>query len=179
MWYVIQVRTGMEEEIRQQCERVIEKEILEHCFIPYCEQMKRYQGQWHKERKILFPGYVFLVCEDEEQLYHRLKKVIGLTKLIGTGREVVPLAEDEVDLLMEFGKEEQIVAMSEGIIEDDRVVVTSGPLKGHEAMIRKVDRHKRRAYLEVEMFGRKVETQVGLEIVAKVTTQGKIKEKIQ
>ena len=36
MWYVIQVRTGMEEEIRQQCERVIEKEILEHCFIPYC-----------------------------------------------------------------------------------------------------------------------------------------------
>ena len=139
MWYVIQVRTGMEEEIRQQCERVIEKEILEHCFIPYCEQMKRYQGQWHKERKILFPGYVFLVSEDEEQLYHCLKKVIGLTKLIGTGREVVPLAEDEVDLLMEFGKEEQIVAMSEGIIEDDRVVVTSGPLKGHEGMIRKVD----------------------------------------
>ena len=112
-------------------------------------------------------------------MYHCLKKVIGLTKLIGTGKEVVPLAEDEVDLLMEFGKEEQIVAMSEGIIEDDRVVVTSGPLKGHEAMIRKVDRHKRRAYLEVEMFGRKVETQVGLEIVAKVTTQGKIKEKIQ
>ena len=35
MWYVIQVRTGMEEEIRQQCERVIEKEILENCFIPY------------------------------------------------------------------------------------------------------------------------------------------------
>lgn len=179
MWYVIQVRTGMEEEIRQQCERVIEKEILEHCFIPYCEQMKRYQGEWHKERKILFPGYVFLVSEDEEQLYHCLKKVIGLTKLIGTGKEVVPLAEDEVDLLMEFGKEEQIVAMSEGIIEDDRVVVTSGPLKGHEGMIRKVDRHKRKAYLEVEMFGRKVETQVGLEIVAKVTTQGKIKEKIQ
>ena len=89
----------------------------------------------------------------------------------------MPLAEDEVDLLMEFGKEEQIVAMSEGIIEDDRVVVTSGPLKGHEAMIRKVDRHKRRAYLEVEMFGRKVETQVGLEIVAKVAARGKIKGK--
>lgn len=179
MWYVIQVRTGMEEEIRQQCERVIEKEILEYCFIPYCEQMKRYHGEWHKERKILFPGYVLLISEDEEQLYHRLKNVIGLTKLIGTGREIVPLAEDEVDLLMEFGKEEQIVAMSEGIIEDDRVVVTSGPLKGHEGMIKKVDRHKRRAYLEVEMFGRKIETRVGLEIVAKVTTQGKIKEKIQ
>ena len=46
-------------------------------------------------------------------------------------------------------------------------------------MINKEDRHKRRAYLEVEMFGRKIETRVVLEIVAKVTTQGKIKEKIQ
>ncbi len=179
MWYVIQVRTGMEETIRQQCERVIEKQILEHCFIPYCEQMKKYQGEWHKEKKILFPGYVFLVSGDQEQLYQGLKKVIGLTKLIGTGREVVPLAEDEVDFLLEFGKEEQIVAMSEGIIEDDRIVVTSGPLKGHEGMIRKVDRHKRRAYLEVEMFGRKIETWVGLEIVAKAATQRKSKEKIQ
>ena len=175
MWYVIQVRTGTEADIQRQCEKILSPGALERSFLPRCEQMKRYQGEWHKERKILFPGYVFLVCEDEEQLYHRLKKVIGLTKLIGTGREVVPLAEDEVDFLLEFGKEEQIVAMSEGIIEDDRVVVTSGPLKGHEGMIKKVDRHKRRAYLEVEMFGRKVETQVGLEIVAKMTTQGKIR----
>ena len=112
MWYVIQVRTGMEEEIRQQCERVIEKEILEHCFIPYCEQMKRYQGEWHKERKILFPGYVFLVSEDEEQLYHGLKKVIGLTKLIGTGREVVPLAEDEVSSPASFSTKEVLPEQS-------------------------------------------------------------------
>ena len=57
--------------------------------------------------------------------------------------------------------------MSEGIIENDRVVVTKGPLKGNEGLIRKIDRHKRRAYLEVGLFGRKIETQVGLEIVEK------------
>ena len=168
MWYVIQVRTGMEEEIRQQCEKVIEKDILERCFIPYCEQMKRYHGEWHKERKILFPGYVFLVSDDEETLFFRLKNVIGLTKLIGTGTEIVPLEEEEIRFLRELGKEEQIVSMSEGFIKNDRVVVTKGPLKGNEGMIRKIDRHKRRAYLEVEMFGRKIETQVGVEIVEKM-----------
>lgn len=167
MWYVIQVRTGTEEEIRRQCEMVIEKEILERCFIPYCEQMKRYQGKWHKEKTILFPGYIFLVSGDEKKLYHRLKKVTGLTKLIGTGREIVPLDEAEVRFLLEFGTEEQIVSMSEGIIENDKVVVTTGPLKGNEGLIRKIDRHKRKAYLEIEMFGRKIETQVGLEIVAR------------
>lgn len=168
MWYVIQVRTGSEEEIRKQCETVIEKDILERCFIPYCEQMKRYQGEWHKEKVILFPGYVFLVSGNEDKLYHRLRKIIGLSKLIGTGEEIVPLDEAEVSFLLEFGKEEQIVSMSEGIIEKDRVVITNGPLKGNEGLIRKIDRHKRRAYLEIEMFGRKIETRVGLEIVAKL-----------
>ncbi len=57
--------------------------------------------------------------------------------------------------------------MSEGIIENDRVVVTSGPLKGNEGLIRKIDRHKRKAWLEIEMFGRTVEMQVGLEVVGK------------
>lgn len=168
MWYVIQVRTGTEEVIRKQCENIIEKEILDRSFIPYCEQMKRYQGEWHKEKTILFPGYVFLVSGDEEKLYHRLKKVVGLTKLIGTGREIVPLNEAEVEFLLEFGMEKQIVSMSEGIIENDKVVIITGPLKGNEGLIRKIDRHKRRAYLEIEMFGRKMETQVGLEIVAKM-----------
>lgn len=167
MWYVIQVRTGTEEEIRRQCEKLIESEILERCFIPYCEQMKRYQGEWHKETQILFPGYVFLISGDLDRLYQRLKKVTGLTKLIGTGREIVPLEEAEVRFLLEFGKEEQVVAMSEGIIRNNRVVVTKGPLKGREGLIRKIDRHKRKAWLEIEMFGRKIEMRVGLEIVEK------------
>ena len=34
-------------------------------------------------------------------------------------------------------------------------------------MIRKIDRHKRKASLEIPMFGRILETQAGLEIVEK------------
>lgn len=167
MWYVVQVRTGTEEDIQKQCEKLISEETLERSFIPYCEQMKRYHGKWHKETKILFPGYIFLVSPDKEKLFFQLKKVMGLTKLIGTGDEVVPLTEEEIHFLLEFGKDEQIVEMSEGIIENDQVIITRGPLKGHEGLIKKIDRHKRKAYLEMEMFGRKLETQVGLEVVVK------------
>ena len=77
------------------------------------------------------------------------------------------MGQPEIEFLQQFGKEDQIVEMSKGIIENDRVIITSGPLKGNEALIKKIDRHKRRAYLEIEMFGRKVETQVGLEVVEK------------
>ena len=61
----------------------------------------------------------------------------------------------------------KVVEASVGVIEGDHVVVTSGPLKGHEALISKVDRHKRLAYLDMRMFGRTKTIKVGLEIVRK------------
>ena len=167
MWYVIQVRTGTEEKIRKQCETIIDKSILEKSFIPKYEQERKYQGAWHTERKVLFPGYVFLVSDEKEKLFFELKRIVGLTKLLGSGETVVPLTDEEVGFLLRLGGEEQTVRTSEGIIENDRVIVTSGPLKGNEGLIRKIDRHKRKAWLEIQMFGRTLEMQVGLEIMAK------------
>ena len=43
-----------------------------------------------------------------------------------------------------------------------------GPLVGMEGMIKRIDRHKRMAVLEVELFNRISEVKVGLEIVEKV-----------
>lgn len=167
MWYVVQVRTGSEENIRTQCTRNVSGNVLEKCFIPYYEERKRIRGEWRTEKKVLFPGYVFVITDEIEEVYRQLARVIGLTKVLGTGGEVVPLTEKETEFLLSFGGEEQVVEMSEGIIESSQVIITSGPLKGKEGMIRKIDRHKRKAYLELQMFGRTQVIQVGLEIVAK------------
>ena len=75
--------------------------------------------------------------------------------------------QEEVELLMRIGTDKQLVEMSSGIIENDRVRILSGPLMGMEGNIRRIDRHKRIAYLEIEMFGRTVEMKVGLEIIKK------------
>ena len=90
-----------------------------------------------------------------------------MTKLIGIGDQIVPLVQEEVELLMRIGTDKQLVEMSSGIIENDRVRILSGPLMGMEGNIRRIDRHKRIAYLEIEMFGRTVEIKVGLEIIRK------------
>ena len=171
MWYVMQVRTGTEENIRCQCQRLISSDTLERCFIPYYQQKKRFQGEWHIQERILFPGYVFLITQNLEKLVESLKKVIGMTKLIDTGDEIVPLSEAEISLITKLGgkssSSESIVKISQGIIEGDQVHILSGPLKGLEGAIRKIDRHKRIAYLSVDMFNRTVDMKVGLEIVAK------------
>ena len=66
-----------------------------------------------------------------------------------------------------LGGKEQIVGMSEGFIKNDKVVITSGPLVGREGLIRKIDRHKRKAFIEIEMFGRPQKVEMGVEILWK------------
>lgn len=166
-WYVMQVRTGTEKNICIQCRKDIAEDVLEKCFLPYYEEKRKIRGEWKILKKLLFPGYVFAVTGDKDRLYMQLKKVIGLTKLIGTGREIIPLTEEDVRFLRKFAGEEQIVSMSEGIIEGSKAIVNSGPLMGMEGYIRKIDRHKRKAYLEIPFFGRMQRVQVGLEIVEK------------
>ncbi|MEH2955939.1 antiterminator LoaP [Candidatus Merdisoma sp. JLR.KK011] len=167
MWYVIQVRTGTEREIIRQCQTVIPKETLEKSFLPCFEEMKRYQGAWHKEQKLLFPGYVFLISGDPEQLYRSLKPVIGLTKLLKTGDQIISLTEPEIQFLLRFGGTEQLVKMSTGFVEQDQIIILDGPLKGMEGYIKKIDRHRREASLELPMFGRILDVKVGLEIIGK------------
>lgn len=167
VWYVVQVRTGTEEKIKNQCLKTIDREILAQCFVPYYEEKKRYQGTWHTEKRILFPGYLFMVSEQLTELYKGLRKVIGMTKLLGTGGEVVPLTEEEVDLLKKMGAGKKPMELSTGVIENGIVMITDGPLAGMEGCIRKIDRHKRKAWLQIELFGRTLEMEAGLEIIRK------------
>ena len=144
---------------KQQCFRTL--------LYPILPTEETISGRMAIQERILFPGYVFLIAQNLECLVNGLKKVIGLTKLIGIGDQIVPLVQEEVELLMRIGTDKQLVEMSSGIIENDRVRILSGPLMGMEGNIRRIDRHKRIAYLEIEMFGRTVEMKVGLEIIRK------------
>ena len=169
-WYVIQVRSGQEERILRKCRLLIDHAVLHDCFLPKCERMKKMRGHWEKVEELLFRGYVFLISDDVQALYHELYKIDDLTKLLGKhGEDIYPLYEKEVALLKSFGRMEHLVEMSVGYMEGERIVVMEGPLMGKEGMICKVDRHKRIAVIEVEMFGKTTTAKVGLEIVAKRT----------
>jgi len=167
MWYVVQVRSGTEDRIVSQCQNVIDAGVLERCFVPYYEERKKYHGTWHTEKKILFPGYVFMVSSQLTALHKSLQGVIGMTRLLGTGNEIVPLREEEIGLLQKMGVGEMPMKVSEGMIENDTVVITEGPLTGMEGHIRRIDRHKRKAWLDIDMLGRTMRIEAGLEIIEK------------
>lgn len=167
-WYVIQVRTGSEEKIIQSCELLVSKTSLQECFLPKYKHVKKIRGFWEEVEENLFPGYLFMISDDVNQLFQELKQIPDLTKLLGKfGQDIFPLSEDEIAFLKSFGKEDHIVDMSVGYIEGDKIIVTSGPMKGKEGLIKKVDRHKRLAFIDVEFLGQIRNAKVGLEIIRK------------
>lgn len=54
---------------------------------------------------------------------------------------------------------------SEGYLEGENLVVTSGAMKNYRGTVKKVLRHKRLVVLEMPLMGRVVEVTVGLGIV--------------
>jgi transcriptional antiterminator NusG len=167
MWYAVQVKTGEEEKIKLLCSKFITGNILKECFIPYYERQKKYQGCWHKSRELLFPGYIFMVSDQKDELRINVGKIPYLIKILGDGSEIIPLNEKEVEFLMKFGQKEHCVRMSQGYIEKERIIITEGPMKSFTGVIKKIDRHKRIAVIEMDFFGRATDIHIGLEIVAK------------
>lgn len=167
-WYAVQVRSGREEEIMKKCTIFVSKNALIECFIPKTKRMKKFKGKWREVSEILFKGYVFMVSDHVDELFNELKKIPELTKILGNdGQEIYPVRKDEVIFLTRFGGDEHIVEMSLGFIEGDTINIISGPLKGQEGCIVKIDRHKRIAYIDVSLFGQTTRVQVGLEVVSK------------
>lgn len=105
------------------------------------------------------------MTEQLELLQKELEKIESVTKLLGV---IVPLSEEEVCFIRQLTGDSDTVKMSEGIIEHDKVKVLCGPLVGLESTICKIDRHKRKAWSNTEIFGRQQLIEVGLEVIKKI-----------
>lgn len=174
-WYVVQVETGRElascAGMTRACEVEAElgvegSELLVECFAPrYCAQFKLH-GEWHDEERLLLPGYVVAVTRDPWGLARVLRKVPGLTKILKMGETFAPLSEDDRSWIERWTTEgDRAIPMSIAYKEGDRIVVASGPLKGHEAMIVKVKRRLNMAELEIHAGQMTIRTTVGLAVL--------------
>lgn len=169
MWYAIQVMTGEEMEAILLCFKVLSapNDVFSDFFTPLYDRRIKRRGKWSTVRRVLFPGYIFVETDFPEEAFLELKGVPSLTKLLGTGFDFVPLSQRECSFIRRVTDKNHVATVSVGFIEGDRVTITEGPMMGLEGLVRKIDRHKRTATLEVEMMGRVMPVVMGLEIVSK------------
>ena len=98
-------------------------------------------------------------------LAERWTKIRGERTLI-TSRLFPGYVFIETDL-RRLGGDGHVVKYSEGYMEGQKLVVTSGPLKDFEGKVKKILRHKRLVVMEVPLLGQAVEVTLGLGVVEK------------
>ena len=167
MWCVFATGAGREELIRQMCKRHLNNKVYSRCMFPLYEQMEHYRGAWHTGQEKLFPGYLFLNTKDLDELVSQLKK----EKIMAKNDKLFVLTPEDVTCLSFFMEKTGVFPMSRGIIVDGRLTILSGPLVGEEDRVIKVDRHKRRAWLQIKLFGKPYTVVVGLEIPQKTAQE--------
>jgi len=128
------------------CKKDLSVAAVKDVFAPTYDCMRRYEGTWHIERRLLFPSFVFLESENKKLLSEELPKVAALIKekecLFSIGRE-------EEDFLKNLCDETHHLKISRGIICKGSTHIMEGPLKGLESRICRIDRHKRLVKLAV------------------------------
>ncbi|HIY84255.1 MAG TPA: antiterminator LoaP [Candidatus Rubneribacter avistercoris] len=168
MWYVVQTVGGQEKQVLDLLEKLIGQDLVQEAFVPQYEVKKRIRGEWRMRTEVLLPGYLFVVTDDPGKLRDELRSVPKFTRLLANNDVFVPLNDQEVAFINAFTKPgRRVVGFSNGVMEGDEIVILNGPLMHQAGLVKKVDRHKRLAYLEMEMLGRKKTVKVGLEIVQK------------
>lgn len=171
MWYVIQTTSGQEHNCIELCKTKVDTELYDDIFVPMYVEKKRYNKKWHEALKVLFPGYFFIETDKIDEVYKALKSVERFTRILQNADAVSPITEQEQSFLKSIMDEDYVVSCSTGMIIGDKICITSGPLADHCGLIKKIDRHKRKAWIDVEIFGRLTPAEVGLEILTKLSEE--------
>lgn len=173
-WYVAQVATGSE---RQSCDLIArachvrdeqkpdEPPLIAEVFAPSYQSQFKKNGEWHDEERLLLPGYVVVVTGRPWELARVMYTMPGFTRILTQGETYVPLSVDDRQWIERWTTEgDRTIPMSVAYKVGDKLVVTSGPLKGFEFMITRVKRRQSVAEIEVHAGSITIKSQVGLAV---------------
>lgn len=171
MWYVIWTKSGGEHQCLELCKQNLDASSYTKIFVPTYITKVHFKKEWHDREKVLFPGYVFIDTDKIDEIYKQLKTVKVFTKLLTNAEEISPIYQEEQEYLQSLLNNDKQIEYSEGFIYGEKVCITKGPLRNQAGAVYKVDRHRRVAYLKVNLFGRQTPVEVGFGAVKRFTEE--------
>jgi transcriptional antiterminator NusG len=171
-WYSFFVQSGKEEEIKLFMDRFYALQHLS-CLVPKRMIPERKQGKTRHCTKVLFPGYIFIQTGQIHDLYYNIKKTPYILYMVNGGIHkhdqaanfFTPIPKEQMDWLIQLCGVNGTMGYSDIIIGGNQIKVTSGPLLGKEAMIRKIDKRKSRAKIEVQLLNEVKLIDVGINVL--------------
>ncbi len=160
MWYVLHVQTGKESEIRKQLSR---KRYT--VYSPIEMRMIRSGGNWQDKPYTLFPGYLFICLDMDDEVYYRVKSTPGVIRFLGHEMPI-PLREDEEKYILSLCCGGRPIKPSRvRILPDGSSEVIGGILSEMRGRIVKIDKHSRRAIVEMSVCGCPKQIKLSINII--------------
>ena len=167
MWYVVQTRSGNEENVSELMKKLTDPADCKRCFIPLYEDVRKKDGKGRIFLHHFFPGYFFVETDTPEKVFRTAKRIPEFTRVLGSREK-----EGEITFLP-VGKEDEDFLESlldQGVMRvsyikrstSGRIEKIVGPLEKYSSHITKLDVMRRRAIVEIELFGKKRKLKFGL-----------------
>ncbi len=167
MWYVIQVKSGEEQEMKALLDKLRKNGAYGECFVPLFEDVKRSGGKCRIGFRKLFPGYIFVEAEDPRGLFKTLMGIADFTKLLGTVEEdgsklFIPIGKEDEEFLRTLFTDGLMHVSYVHVAKSGRIDRIVGPLANYRNHITKLELRHRMAIVEADMFGKRRKVKFGL-----------------
>ena len=167
-WYVVHTYSGYENKVKANIEKTIEnnKHLAEQILevrVPLQDVVEMKNGARKTVQKKMFPGYVLLNMEMNDDTWYVVRNTRGVTGFVGPGSKPVPLTEAEMKPL---GIKTENVSIDFG--EGDSIAVVAGVWKDTVGIVQKLDYNKQTATINVELFGRETPVEISFAEVRKL-----------
>ena len=166
-WYVVHTYSGYENKVKANIDKTIENRHLEDQIlevrVPMQEVVELKNGAKKQVQKKMFPGYVLINMEMNDDTWYVVRNTRGVTGFVGPGSKPVPLTEAEMRPLG-IKSEEVVVDFEEG----DTVTVIGGVWKDTVGVIQNMNHNKQIVTINVDLFGRETPVEISFAEVKKI-----------
>lgn len=158
-WYVVQVHTAREDQVREALERRIKAEGLEDLIaqvgVPTEKVKEIKRGTTTVRERKIYPGYVMVEMDLNDESLMIVKDTPGVGALLGTGSTPVAMTDADVErMLMEAERTEEAPTTSISLHPGDRVRIKEGLFQNFDGEIDEIWPEKGQVRVIVSILGR-------------------------
>jgi len=158
-WYIIHTYSGFEQKVadslRSRAQAFGFADKIGQLLIPTEDVVELRGGKKVTSKRMLYPGYVLVQMEMDDQLWHEVKNTPRVTGFVGGGNTPVPLTPDEVNSILHrqvTSSERPRPKMS--FEKGELVRIVDGPFANFSGKIDEINMERNTLRVMVTIFGR-------------------------
>ena len=158
-WFIIHTYSGFEqkvaESLRSRSEAFGFADKIGQVLIPTEEVVELRGGKKVTSKRLVYPGYVLVEMEMNDDLWHKVKETPRVTGFVGGGTQPVPLSADEVNSILYRQTSSAERPRPKTTYErNDGVRIVDGPFANFRGKVDEVNADRGTLRVMVMIFGR-------------------------